>query len=97
MTTNSPVFVATFDDANKTVTRMTTFCESDKKLDMERGVRLAQHAYHQRTGQRAPALVTAHFERDGQVLAAYNAIELANGGVAPKKGGAPTQAKPNTK
>ena len=96
----SPVFVAEFADG--VVTRMTTYCEDDKKLDIARGIKLAQHAYTQRTkGQRAPALAKASFERDGQVLATYNAIELANGGVAPpkkqKKGGTPTQTEPSTK
>jgi hypothetical protein len=94
MTTNSPVFIGTFEDG--VTVRMTTFCESDKKLDVARGVILARHAYTQRTGQRAPTLVKAHFEREGQVLATYNAIELANGGVVPKKGGAPTKQS-NTK
>jgi hypothetical protein len=93
--TTSPVFVATFDD--NVTTRMTTFCESDNKLDMTRGVLLARHAYRQRIGQKPPALVQAHFERNGQVLENYNAVQLANGGAAKKKGGAPTQAKSNTK
>ena len=94
--TTSPVFVATFDDADKTVTRMTTFCEDDK-LDVARGVILSRRAYRQRTGQRAPALVQAHFERDGNVLETYNALQLANGGVVPEKGEKPTQSKSSTK
>jgi len=94
--TTSPVFVAHFIDG--TVTRMTTYVEGNK-LDMARGVLLSRHAYHQRHPDReVPALVQAHFERGDQVLENYNAIELANGGVAPEtKGGAPTQAKSDTK
>jgi hypothetical protein len=95
MTIISPTFVATF--ADDVTTRMTTFCESDNKLDVARGVRLARHAYRQRTGQEPPALVRARFERGDRVLQTYNAIELANGGVAPQKGGAPTQTKLSTK
>jgi len=70
---------------------MTTYCESDKKLNVARGIALARHAYNQRTGQRAPPLVKAHFERNGDVLETYDALQLANGGVVPKEGGAPTQ------
>ena len=84
----SPVFVAEFADG--ITTRMTTFCEDDSKLDMARGIILARHAYHQRTGQRAPALAKASFERDGQTLKTYNAIDLADDVVKPK-GGTPTQ------
>jgi len=78
----SPVFVATFADG--VVIRMTTFCSSDKKLDMTRGVLLARHAYRQRTGREPVALTKAHFERDGTTLQAFSAIELDD---AQEKGG----------
>jgi hypothetical protein len=91
--TNSPTFVAIFDDADRTATRMTVWCgEHGDKLDMGRGVRLAQHAYRQRLRE-PPALVRAHFKRNDQTLENYNAVQLTNGGAAPEKGGAPTQAK----
>jgi hypothetical protein len=72
--TASPTFVATFADG--VVTRLTTFCDNDNKLDMTRGVLLARHAYRQRTGREPVALIKAHFERDGTTLQAYSAIEL---------------------
>jgi hypothetical protein len=77
---SSPTFVAEFADG--VTTRMTTYCASDKKLDVARGVRLARHAYQQRTGNAPPALVKAHFERNGEVLKSYDSAELSriNGG-----------------
>jgi hypothetical protein len=75
--TASPVFVATFDDKDKTTTRMSVWCgENGNKLDMARGVLLARHAYRQRTGREPVALAKAYFEKDGVTLQAYNAIEL---------------------
>src|SRR6516164_4960360 len=74
MKNDSPTFVATFADG--VVTRMTTHCESDTKLDMTRGVVLARHAYRQRTGREPVALTKAHFERDGTLLQAYSAIHM---------------------
>jgi hypothetical protein len=78
MKNDSPTFVATFADG--VVTRMTTHCKSDTKLDMMRGVVLAHHAYRQRTGRESVALVKAHFERDGTLLQAYSAIDMTVSG-----------------
>ena len=72
-----PTFVAEFADGE--VTRMSTFT-SLEKLDWGRGERLAQAAYGSRWRRvrriRAdfiepvlPAIVSAHFEQDGIVLA----------------------------
>jgi len=72
-----PSFVAKFADG--TTTRMSVFT-SLKKLDWDRGVRLSQAAYQSRWRRmrhiRAdfiepvlPAIVSAHFEQDGIVLA----------------------------
>jgi hypothetical protein len=70
----SPTFVAEFADG--VVTRMTTHTPLDK-LDVGRGVRLARHAYQQRTGQAPPGLQRARFQnKDGVVLESYSAIEL---------------------
>jgi hypothetical protein len=69
----SPTFIAEFADGE--VTKMTTF-SSIKKLDVERGIRLAKHAYEQRTGKEPPAMVAARFEQDGQLLASYSAVDL---------------------
>jgi hypothetical protein len=76
----SPVFIATFADG--VITRMTIFTTLDD-LDVERGKKLARHAYKSRTGKLAPAFMKAHFEKDGEVLEAYSAIDLnypENGG-----------------
>jgi hypothetical protein len=76
-----PTFVAKFADG--VVTRMSTFT-SLEKLDWDRGVRLSQAAYESRWRMRErvhlahytaliapapPAIVSAHFEQDGKVLA----------------------------
>jgi hypothetical protein len=62
--TNSPTFIAEFADGQ--VTRMTIYCKPGK-LDVARGVRLAQHAYRPRMKQDPPAIVAASFEHsDGR-------------------------------
>jgi len=63
-----PTFVARFIDG--TTTRMSTFT-SLKKLDWERGERLSRAAYRSRfrTHNDPPAIIAAHFEQDGVVLA----------------------------
>jgi hypothetical protein len=82
-----PTFVATFADG--AVTRMSTFT-SLTNLDCARGVRLSQAAYQSRwrTRERVhhagfvaplttlPAIVSAHFEQDGKVLAQYEQRDL---------------------
>ena len=72
---HSPVFVATFSD--DTQTRMTVWHDPERKtLNLDRGIRLAGHAYRSRTGKKPPPIVAAHFERDGEILASYTAAEL---------------------
>jgi len=78
-----PTIQATFADG--TVTRMSVFT-SLEKLDWDRGVRLSIAAYQSRWRARErkqrpywaipvaptpPAIISAHFERDGKVLAQY--------------------------
>ena len=65
---DSPVFVARFADGE--VTRMTTCC-SPENLDWSRGERLSQAAYQSRrqTHDAPPAIVSAWFEQNGEVLA----------------------------
>jgi hypothetical protein len=81
-----PTFVCRFSD--NTVTRMSTFT-SLEKLDWDRGTRLSQAAWEARWRAREqrpywvvapapPAIIAAHFEQDGVVLAHY-----PNGGRAP--------------
>jgi hypothetical protein len=72
--TDSPTFVAYFADGE--ITRMTTWCELGK-LDVARGIRLAQHAYRSRMGQKPPAIKSARFEdSEGGVLEKYDAGSL---------------------
>lgn len=70
---DSPTFVAEFADGEQT--RMTVFT-SLKKLDVERGVRLARHAYRSRMKQEPPPIVKAHFASNGVMLAAYSSVDL---------------------
>ena len=69
----SPIFVAIFEDGE--IIRMTTF-QSDKKLNLVRGARLARAAYESRTRQKSPPIIEAHYERDGEVLESYEREEL---------------------
>jgi hypothetical protein len=71
-----PTFVAEFADG--VVTRMTTFT-SLEKLDWDRGERLSQAAYQSRwrTHNAPPAIIAAHFEQDGKVLAQRNGGSVA--------------------
>ena len=74
---NSPIFVATFNDGVQT--RMTTWHDPEHKaLNLDRGIRLARHAYRSRTGKEPPPIVTARFECDRQILASYTASELSD-------------------
>jgi hypothetical protein len=71
---SSPVFVARFSDGE--VTRMTTYAPNGK-LDRKRGVQLAQHAYRSRVKKEPPAIVEAHFEKEGVILATYEQEALS--------------------
>jgi hypothetical protein len=74
--TESPTFIAHFSDGE--ITRMTTWC-TPGKLNVARGVKLAQHAYRSRMGEEPPAIRSARFESNGngKTLKTYNAKELA--------------------
>jgi hypothetical protein len=68
LTSRGPTCVVRFADG--TLCRMTTHCRDDA-LDYERGVKLCKAAWSTRKGlpmAQAPAVVSAHFERDGNVL-----------------------------
>jgi len=69
----SPTFVAIFEDGE--VARMTTF-QSEKKLNLVRGARLARAAYESRTRRKSPPILEAHYERDGEVLESYGREQL---------------------
>jgi hypothetical protein len=81
----SPTFVARFADSE--TTRMTTHTSLDR-LDVERGVRLAQHAYRSRKKQEPPAIIEAWFESNGTRLASYDADALKAAGSASWKSSA---------
>jgi hypothetical protein len=70
----APSFVARFADG--TATRMTV-ATSLARLDVARGVRLAQWAYRSRQGSEPPEIVEARFEQAETVLASYDADALA--------------------
>jgi hypothetical protein len=75
--THSPVFVATFND--DTQTRMTVWHDPEcRALNLDRGIRLAQHAYRSRKGREPPLIVAAQFECNGEILASYTASEVAD-------------------
>jgi hypothetical protein len=68
LTSRGPTCVVRFADG--TLCRMTTHCRDDA-LDYERGVSLCKAAWSTRKALpmvQAPAVVSAHFERDGAVL-----------------------------
>lgn len=63
-----PTCVVQFADGN--VCRMTTHCH-DSALDYDRGIRLCKAAWSSRRSlpmAMAPVIVSAHFERDGNIL-----------------------------
>jgi len=74
-TSEKPLLGATFvaEFADGTTTRMSLFTARDK-LDWTRGERLSIAAYQSRfqTHEAPPAIVSAHFELDGKVLAQCN-------------------------
>src|SRR6516164_4602442 len=68
LTSRGPTCVVQFADG--TQCRMTTHCRDDA-LDYERGIRLCKAAWSTRKAlpmEQAPAVISAHFERDGSVV-----------------------------
>jgi hypothetical protein len=68
LTPRGPTCVVTFADG--TLCRMTTHCRDDA-LDWERGIGLCRAAWSTRQAlpmAQAPAVISAYFERDGNVL-----------------------------
>jgi hypothetical protein len=94
--THSPVFVATFNDG--TQTRMTVWHDPEcKTLNLDRGIRLAQHAYRSRKGREPPLIVAAQFERNDEILVSYTASEFAGDTAAePTEETTPEPAEPTT-
>jgi hypothetical protein len=87
---HSPVFVATFSDG--TQTRMTVWHDPEHKgLNLDRGIRLAQHAYRSRMKQEPPLIIAGRFERDGEILASYTASEVADDAAAEPTEGVATE------
>jgi hypothetical protein len=68
LTSRGPTCVVRFADG--VLCRMTTHCRDDA-LDYERGVKLCKAAWSSRRSlpmAQAPAVISAHFERDGAML-----------------------------
>jgi len=68
LTSRGPTCVVQFADGG--LFRMTTHCH-DSALDWDRGIGLCKAAWSSRNDlpmAQAPAIVSAHFERDGVVL-----------------------------
>jgi hypothetical protein len=68
LTSRGPTCVVRFADGN--TCRMTTHCHDDA-LDCARGIKLCKAAWSTRTGlamMQAPQVISAHFERDGNIL-----------------------------
>ena len=85
----SPTFIACFADGE--TTRMAIWHSSERKsFDLVRAIRLAHHAYRTRVRNRerrtdfdgapvaVPPIKSAWFERDGKVLAEYDAKQIAD-------------------
>jgi hypothetical protein len=68
LTSCGPTCVVPFADG--VLCRMTTHCRDDA-LDWQRGIKLCTAAWSTRTGlmmAQAPSVLSAHFERDGDIL-----------------------------
>jgi hypothetical protein len=68
LTSRGPTCVVRFADG--VLCRMTTHCRDDA-LDYERGIKLCKAAWSTRKDlpmAQAPAVISAHFERDGSVV-----------------------------
>ena len=68
LTSRGPTCVVRFADV--VLCRMTTHCRDDA-LDWQRGINLCKAAWSTRKGlpmAQAPQVISAHFERDGNVL-----------------------------
>jgi hypothetical protein len=72
---NSPSFICVFADGE--ITRLTVWHAAERKtLDLMRAIRLACRAYRSRKHRDPPAIERAHFERDENILATYDASAL---------------------
>jgi hypothetical protein len=72
---SSPSFICVFADGE--TARLTVWHAPERKtLDLMRAIRLACWAYRSRKHCDPPAIERAHFERDGNILATYDAAAL---------------------
>lgn len=77
LTTVGPTFVAVWHDGEFTNTRMSIHC-ADDALDVKRAARVSHAAYQSRfKGARNCTILDGHFERNGEVLAAYPNMEIS--------------------
>ena len=74
VTQTEPIFIAEFANGHQTCTAV--FCSPDK-LDLARGVFLAERAFERLMGAPPPfPIVRARFELNGKVLATYDRTTL---------------------
>jgi hypothetical protein len=74
--TTSPTFVAEFENGDSVVvTRMSVHAPNGKP-SIARGVRLARAAYESRMKKAPPAIISAHYEADGEIIKTYDIEQL---------------------
>jgi hypothetical protein len=71
MTTSSSTFVAEFENGDSIVVTRMTVHKPGGKLSMVRGVHLARAAYESRMKKAPPAIISAHYESDGEIIETY--------------------------
>jgi hypothetical protein len=74
--TTSPTFVAEFENGDSVVVTRMTVHKPGGKLDMSRGVRLARAAYESRMKKSPPAIISARYESDGEIIETYDIEQL---------------------
>jgi hypothetical protein len=74
--TSSPIFVAEFENGDSVVVTRMTVHKPGGKLSMVRGVRLARAAYESRMKKSPPAIISARYESDGEIIETYDIEQL---------------------
>lgn len=72
----SSTFVAEFENGDSVVVTRMTVHKPGGKLNMVRGVRLARAAYKSRMKRAPPAIVSAHYEFDDEIIETYTREDL---------------------
>ena len=66
--TTSPTFVAEFENGDSVVVTRMTVHKPGARLNIVRGVRLARAAYKSQMKKAPPAIISAHYESDGEIV-----------------------------